>query len=193
MLLRLLLICLPLHAEVVGFVDVRNCQTIEGWTADTSRLNQPVSVLVSLPSDEFFSEMAALPRPDVGAFLKDNGLHGFRFSGPFYNGTYTVSAGTNVLSGGKFSLTNCGNKPTPTPGPGTSPSLTFRAGDKFNVGSGFYLIQVEDQITMHLDGTTVPIFESRKKIPCRPGSFAREAPKLYFCADGTWWGVQLVK
>lgn len=190
--MRVLVLLVALHltgfAAVIGFVDIANCSTIEGWAADTARLNQ--SVAVTLGAREV---TANLSRPDVGKAIGDNGLHGFRIAGPHYNGTYTVKSGAVTLSGGTFTLANCGNPPAPPPPPPTSDYWTFKAGDKLDISGGLMATAINGRIQIMVDGTSVPLFEDPAKLPCRDGSFGRRGPDLLFCAGGSWSKVQLVK
>jgi hypothetical protein len=64
----------------VGFVDANSCYAgISGWAADRNRLNQ--SIVVSLWDPDTQAQIASttanVSRPDVGAAIGDNGLHGF--------------------------------------------------------------------------------------------------------------------
>jgi hypothetical protein len=184
-----LLLATSLQAAVVGFVDIANCSTVEGWAADTAKLNQ--SIIVTLGSR---TVTANLPRPDVGRVIGDNGLHGFRIAGPYYNGTYTVQVTGGTLSGGTFTLSNCGNPPVVQPPPvTTSDAWTLKLGDKVDIGFGLMLTAVNGRIVIGLDGTTVPLYEDPLKPQCRESAFGRRGKDLYFCADGTWWRVMLVK
>lgn len=69
-------------ADFVGYVDTANRYEISGWAADRNRLNTSIRVslydgdrlITTLLADEF--------RSDVGAYLGDNGLHGFTIPVP---------------------------------------------------------------------------------------------------------------
>ncbi|HEY6329070.1 MAG TPA: S53 family peptidase [Blastocatellia bacterium] len=76
------LTCAAATPKYVGYVDVANCTQIGGWAADRNRLN--VSILVSLYDGSTLLEtvVANGNRPDVAAFLGDNGLHGYSFATP---------------------------------------------------------------------------------------------------------------
>ncbi|HUK90935.1 MAG TPA: PQQ-dependent sugar dehydrogenase [Blastocatellia bacterium] len=76
------LMCTALTPRYAGFVDVPTCSTIAGWAADRSRLNQPISVSLYDGTTLLATMTASLNRPDVGAFLGDNGLHGYLFYVP---------------------------------------------------------------------------------------------------------------
>jgi len=65
-----------------GYVDVANCSQIAGWAADRKRLNVPITVALYDGSTLLVTVSANLNRQDVGAFLKDNGLHGFSIPTP---------------------------------------------------------------------------------------------------------------
>ncbi|HEY6330230.1 MAG TPA: PQQ-dependent sugar dehydrogenase [Blastocatellia bacterium] len=65
-----------------GYVDHAGCDTIAGWAADRDHLNTSITVTIydgnspieTIPANEF--------RPDVAAFLKDNGFHGYSVPTP---------------------------------------------------------------------------------------------------------------
>ncbi|HET6975279.1 MAG TPA: carbohydrate-binding protein [Pyrinomonadaceae bacterium] len=95
-----------------GWHDGADCNHIFGWAADRNRLNTSISVdiydgvifLATVPANQL--------RTDVGAYLGDNGLHGFDFAVPasLKNGqphSITVKfAGTGTsLSGTPQSIT----------------------------------------------------------------------------------------
>lgn len=64
-----------------GYVDSKSCTAITGWAADKSIKNYSIQVALSFPGN-FTLHLAANPRPDVGTFLGDNGLHGFTIPVP---------------------------------------------------------------------------------------------------------------
>lgn len=66
----------------VGYVDSSSCSGINGWVADRARLNQPILVTLWDGASQIASVTANGSRSDVGAFLGDNGLHGFSISIP---------------------------------------------------------------------------------------------------------------
>jgi hypothetical protein len=65
-----------------GYVDILNCSTISGWAADKSKLNTPISVSFYKDGVKFKSVVADKYRSDVGAYLSDNGQHGFSIKTP---------------------------------------------------------------------------------------------------------------
>ena len=65
-----------------GSLDSTNCQTVSGWAADRSRLNLSISVSIYDNSTLLTTMVANQSRPDVGASLGDNGLHGFTYTLP---------------------------------------------------------------------------------------------------------------
>ncbi|HUK91917.1 MAG TPA: hypothetical protein VLZ81_16055, partial [Blastocatellia bacterium] len=65
-----------------GHVDAANCSIIGGWVADSKRLNMPITVSIYDGTTLLVTVTANQSRPDVGAFLKDNGLHGFTIPVP---------------------------------------------------------------------------------------------------------------
>jgi hypothetical protein len=68
--------------DYVGTLDVASCSTLAGWGADRNRLNTPITLSFYRDGALFTSVLANLSRPDVGAYLGDNGLHGFSFATP---------------------------------------------------------------------------------------------------------------
>lgn len=66
----------------VGFVDHLGCDTIAGWAADRNRLNTSINVEIYDGSTMISTVPATISRPDVGASLGDNGLHGFSVATP---------------------------------------------------------------------------------------------------------------
>lgn len=119
-LLLISLRCMDGAPAYVGYVDIAGCNGIVGWAADTARLN--VSIVVSLydvsttlTGTLLTSTVASVVRPDVGAALKDSGLHGFSFPVPqdgashmlalrFESSTVTLSSSPRTLQ--------CGRPPT---------------------------------------------------------------------------------
>ena len=82
-------------ASYAGYLDSGNCQGLSGWAADRTRLNQPIAVSIFDGATLLGSVTASQSRPDVGAYLGDNGLHGFSFSLPASirtGGTHTFHA-----------------------------------------------------------------------------------------------------
>jgi hypothetical protein len=65
-----------------GFVDHSGCDFIGGWAADTNQLNTPITVSLYDGTTLLETVMAGASRPDVGAFLGDNGMHGFTIATP---------------------------------------------------------------------------------------------------------------
>ena len=65
-----------------GWIDVADCDSIVGWAVDRNRLN--TSITVSIYDGENFvtSVPASDLRTDVGAYLGDNGRHGFAILTP---------------------------------------------------------------------------------------------------------------
>ena len=70
-------------ANYAGYVDTATCTSgVSGWTADRTRLNQPINVTLWDGATQIASALANASRPDVGAFIGDNGLHGFSIPVP---------------------------------------------------------------------------------------------------------------
>ncbi|WP_266363599.1 PKD domain-containing protein [Tellurirhabdus rosea] len=90
-------------ANPTGNFDKANCSTLEGWAADRNQLNTSVNVDVVIDGVLVATVPANRLRSDVGAALRDNGLHGFRFNVPSayqQRGTHTASirlAGTSYV------------------------------------------------------------------------------------------------
>jgi len=106
-----------------GHVDVANCSGIAGWIADTNRLNTGLVVSLWYGSTQIASATANISRPDVGAALGDNGVHGFALQIPaaYQNGTansYQVHYETSTVQvpGSPVTLT-CGSS-------GSTPNYT---------------------------------------------------------------------
>jgi len=68
--------------DYVGFVDQADCNTLKGWAADRNRLNISINVEVYDGSTLIATVMANNSRPDVGAAIGDNGMHGFSIATP---------------------------------------------------------------------------------------------------------------
>src|SRR5262249_7570008 len=66
----------------VGFVDHAGCDTIAGWAADRNRLNTIINVQIYDGNNLIAIVAANGSRPDVGAFLGDNGVHSFAITTP---------------------------------------------------------------------------------------------------------------
>lgn len=68
--------------DYIGHIDTADCYAIRGWAADRNRLNASINVslydgdtlIATVPADHL--------RSDVGAYLGDNGVHGFIISTP---------------------------------------------------------------------------------------------------------------
>lgn len=74
--------CAAAPTSYVGFVDHLGCDFIGGWAADRNRLNKPITISIYDGATLLITLPASGSRPDVGAFLGDNGLHGFTFTVP---------------------------------------------------------------------------------------------------------------
>lgn len=170
--MKLLLLALAfavLDAQIVGFVDYADCNSIQGWAADRGKLNVPVSVDYTGGS-----VLANGARPDVGAYLKDNGLHGFSIKAAFTGlVNLKVSVGGVTLSGGARSF-NC-LASTPTPPPPTPQSGPF-------ISTGIMIVNGE----IVADGTVLAMWTSPAVTPCRPKTIALDATYFYVCVqDGS--------
>lgn len=63
--------------DYIGYVDAADCYAIRGWAADRNRLNTSISVSLCDGDTLITTLLANQLRSDVGAYLGDNGLHGF--------------------------------------------------------------------------------------------------------------------
>lgn len=72
----------PLPPVYEGFVDFASCDSIVGWAADRNQLNTSISVNIYDGSTLVTSVVANTLRSDVGAYLGDNGMHGFAIPTP---------------------------------------------------------------------------------------------------------------
>jgi hypothetical protein len=114
----------PVTPVYAGYIDVADCNSITGWAADRNRLNNSINVSLYDGNTLLTTVTANQSRPDVGAYLKDNGLHGFNIPVPavLKSGTHTISVRYESSS------VNLGNSPrtyacvTPTPTPTPAPS-----------------------------------------------------------------------
>ena len=86
---RKLLTLASFEHDFVGYLDIVNHYGIYGWAADRTRLNNPIEVTLCDEHKVIMTMLADRPRPDVGAALGDNGLHGFAIETPacFNDGT----------------------------------------------------------------------------------------------------------
>jgi hypothetical protein len=66
----------------VGYIDHAGCDVIGGWAADKNRLNTSINVEIYDGTTLISTVLANSSRADVGAFLGDNGLHGFSVTTP---------------------------------------------------------------------------------------------------------------
>jgi hypothetical protein len=119
----------PAQPSYVGYVDVADCNSITGWAADRNRLNNSITVSLYDGNTLLATAPANQSRPDVGTFLKDNGLHGFNIPVPavLKSGTHTISVrfeSSSVNLGNSprtYSCTTSTPTPTPTPTPVSTP------------------------------------------------------------------------
>lgn len=65
-----------------GFLDHAGCDNIFGWAADRNSLNTAITVTIYDNGAALSTVLANSFRPDVGAYLGDNGLHGFGIPTP---------------------------------------------------------------------------------------------------------------
>ncbi|HEU4833526.1 MAG TPA: Calx-beta domain-containing protein [Pyrinomonadaceae bacterium] len=95
-----------------GWVDVADCDSIIGWAADRNRLNTSITVGIYDGDTPVTTLLASDLRSDVGAYLGDNGKHGFAIATPqqfkdglphtlrvrFESGTTELSASPRTIS-----------------------------------------------------------------------------------------------
>lgn len=72
----------PAATAYEGWHDGADCSTIYGWAADRNRLNSSISVDIYDGGTLLATVAANQLRPDVGAYLGDNGYHGFSYTVP---------------------------------------------------------------------------------------------------------------
>jgi hypothetical protein len=65
-----------------GFLEHTGCDTISGWAADRTRLYTPITANIYNNGTLLITVEANILRSDVGAYLGDNGLHGFSIITP---------------------------------------------------------------------------------------------------------------
>src|SRR5215471_9742101 len=105
--------CTVFTPNYIGYVDHVGCDSIFGWVADRNRLNTPITVSIYANGVLIATVQANLSRSDVGAFLGDNGLHGFSIPTPasLKGGVTTMvnvrfeTSGTDLFSNSPFTLT----------------------------------------------------------------------------------------
>lgn len=71
-----------LGPSYTGYIDSSSCSGISGWAADKNHLGSPIQVVLWSGGNQIASATANASRQDVGAFLGDNGLHGFLLALP---------------------------------------------------------------------------------------------------------------
>ena len=72
----------PKPPSYEGHLDFMNCTNIRGWAVDRSRPNTSINVDIYKDGTKIISVVANKSRPDVGRYLKDNGLHGYDIAMP---------------------------------------------------------------------------------------------------------------
>ncbi|GAB2559629.1 PA14 domain-containing protein [Spirosoma areae] len=107
----------------VGFLDEADCNSVRGWAADQGQPNVAVEVDFFIDGQYAGSTQASQSRPDVGAYLGDNGNHGFSFTLP-----QSFRSGGNHSVEARFSGTaqglNSGPKAYACSGSSSTPSTT---------------------------------------------------------------------
>jgi hypothetical protein len=101
----------------LGFVDSASCSGINGWAADLDRLNIPITVSLWDGATQIAFITANSSRPDVGAAIGDNGVHGYSLQLPtaYANGaSHTLQvhfeSSSTQLTGSPVTL-KCGSAP----------------------------------------------------------------------------------
>lgn len=115
---------IPLSCSIAalyaGYLDSANCTGFSGWAANHGVLNQSFALDVVQGSTTLVTVLADLSRPDVGAYLGDNGIHGFSFATPIAlkdGAPHVVNlrfSGTSTLIGNSPQTLQCA-APVPTP------------------------------------------------------------------------------
>ncbi len=112
---------ISLPPSYIGSLDAANCTTLAGWGADRNRLNTSINISFYKDGALLTTVLANLSRPDVGAYLGDNGLHGFSFPTPsalLDGNPHSLSArfegSSTNLAGSPISLT-CGTSSIAAP------------------------------------------------------------------------------
>jgi hypothetical protein len=95
--------CPPIYE---GYVDQINCGLISGWAANRNQPNVPVQVMLFKGNTYLMTIMADQLRGDVGAYLGDNGMHGFTIPTPA-----ALKGGTNTVHVKFMNQTQLGNSP----------------------------------------------------------------------------------
>ena len=102
-----------------GNLDHAGCDTIAGWAADDNRLNTSINVSIYNNGVLLTTVLANASRPDVGAYLGDNGLHGFSITTPLslqdgsaHQVSVRFESSSTNLSSSPVSLT-CSAPPAP--------------------------------------------------------------------------------
>ncbi|WP_266368886.1 PQQ-dependent sugar dehydrogenase [Tellurirhabdus rosea] len=115
-----------------GHLDEAQCDFVKGWAVDRRALNQSVNVDIFMDGTLIGTIKADLSRPDVGTYLGDNGLHGFRFPIPTnYQtpGTHRIEArfagSTIVLTGSPKQYTCTTPAPQAAPAPTPPTAVTY--------------------------------------------------------------------
>jgi hypothetical protein len=68
--------------DYIGYVDKADDYAIRGWAADRNRLNTSINVSLYEEDTLITTSLANIQCSDVGAYLGDNGLHGFAIPTP---------------------------------------------------------------------------------------------------------------
>ncbi len=144
-----------------GALEVATCASIEGFADDRNRLNTPITVSIFSGSTLLSTVLANLPRPDIGAAIGDNGLHGFLFATPPalkdgqpHSISVRFESTTVALSLGPRSIT-CGSPVTPKDDVGTQVFLAVNF--KLNNGAASTkqrLVGLNFSVREHTGGTS---------------------------------------
>src|SRR5262249_13985323 len=74
--------CTLAPPNYVGFVDQGDCNTLRGWAAGRSRMFTSIKAEIYDGNTLIATVLANGSRPDVGAAIGDNGMHGFSIPTP---------------------------------------------------------------------------------------------------------------
>jgi hypothetical protein len=99
----------PIAPSYAGTFEHTGCDTLSGWAADRNRPNTAINVSIYNNGTLLTTILANGSRPDVGATLGDNGLHGFSIPTPL-----SLQDGNSHLISVRFesSSTNLASSPT---------------------------------------------------------------------------------
>lgn len=119
-----------------GYVEAADCNTISGWAADRNKLNTPIMVSIYSEEGTLIEHVVASDlRSNVGAYLGDNGKHGFTIQTPpcFKDGAeHTVwvyfDLGASQLTNSPVPMSACNTRSNFAAGAPATASSSYSAG-----------------------------------------------------------------